>query len=77
MFKLCTALLFGLVSCLGIHHMSTNSKLVIHTSADQLPKATSNLQMKKTVWIQINDGNFAEMTLKESGTALADSVVNR
>ena len=77
MFKLCTALLFGLVSCLGVHHVTTGSKPVAHTPAVPMPKTTKSLQMKKTVWIQINDGHFTEMTLKESGATLADIAVNR
>ena len=77
MFKLCTALLFGLVSCLGVHHVAASSKPVAHTPVSPVPKPTNSLQIKKTVWIQINDGHFTEMTLKESGATLADIVVNR
>jgi hypothetical protein len=77
MLKLCSAIIIGILSCIGIQY--TGSHVPDATIPVQTPinyPGVYSDHTEKIVWMQINNGEYAEVELRESAQIILEKTHN-
>ncbi len=76
MLKFCSAIIIGILSCIGVQHTGSS---VPDVTAAHVQEHTAHPEVysdhtEKIVWMQINDGEYVEIELRESANVILENV---